>query len=418
MRDWWRAFDELHARQAPGMPSLWGLLGVRFEDKVETFEEGRYTHRGYELLPTDLNERIERLWGTAVPPRWPQALVTEPYPQASFVETLGPGIEFWHGVALTCWFICEGRSSRTDIPGMPEYYDRQIKELEELGCPIDHRVFGDLREAEKKLTDRPPDPRDTSRRDLGNGITPSITVTMGATKKDGFERLRDVLTRYRRVWTDQQLDRYLQSRWEQDLRGVGDVYHRHVADKGKPPTARQFAGPAKDVANRWFGGDLAPLANALGLPSRDSPSYDRMMPADRTAFVTRVRDLLGGARWKDLPAEMDRDERTRRHRLGQLADYAPLAVQVWEATGEPPRLKGTSWARFRVEAAFGEDTEAGWQTFISAVGRALQQDEPGATLAGQAEPERSPPADASGVDVGDMGRRGHGMRALLSRLRG
>ena len=401
MREWWRAFDELHARQAPGMPSLWGLLGDRFEDTGHSFEDGRYTSRGYELLPAHLNRRVDELWGTAVLPRWPQTLVTEPYTQASFAATLGPGIDFWQGVGLTCWFICEGPYSRTDVGGMPNYYDRQIKALEALGCPIDFDMFGELRAAEKMLTDRPRSAGDTTEHDLGNGLSFSVTISMGPNKKDGFERMRDVVTRYRRAWAEQHLETYLQGRWEQELRAVGDGYHRHVADKGKPPTLKQFAKLAEEAANHWFGGDLAQLSDALGLPGPDPQSHNRLLPADRAAFVARVRALLGGQRWDQSPADMERDERERRLRLSELAERAPEVVQIWEATGEPPPLKGASWARYRLETAFGPDTEAGWTKFLDAVTEALQDPDP-------------VPAPGAGSPAG---RREGGVRGLLSRFR-
>jgi len=426
MRDWWQAFDALHARQAPGMPSLWGLLGDRFEDTRQNFDDGRYTPRGYRLLPAEITTQIEALWGTAVLPRWPQALVTEPYPHAAFAETLGTGIEFWHEVAVTCWYICEGPYSRTDAAGMPTHYERQIKALEDLDCPIDFAMFADLLQAEKKLTDRPPPPSDTTELDVGSGLSMSITITMGHTKKDGFEHLRDVVTRYRRVWAGHHLERYLQGRWEQDLRTVGDSYHRHVADKGKPPTLKQFAKRAAPAVDHWFGGDLAQLSSALGLSAPDPPHYRRLLPADRQAFVARVRDLIGGQRWRweEMPADLDRDERERLMRRSELAEDAPRAVQIWEATGEPPPLKGMSWARYRLEAAFGPDIEAGWQKYLDAVEAALNEADvasPPSTppiaddrmLSMPPSPGPTPPADDAAT------RRPHrGVRGLLSRLRG
>lgn len=424
-REWWQAFDEFHARQAPGMPSLWGLLGDRFEDTGQNFDDGRYTRRGYQMLPPKLNARIEELWGTAVLPRWPEALVSEPYPHASFAETLGAGIAFWHEVALTCWFICEGPYSRTDIGGMPNHYDRQIKALEELGCPIDHTLFADLREAEKKLTERPASERDTTEHEVGGGLSVAITISMGPTKKNGFEHLRDVVTRYRRAWAEQHLERYLRGRWEQDLRVVGDSYHRHVADKGKPPTPKQFAKIAEQAANHWFGGDLAHVASALGLAAPDPQHRRRLLPVDRAAFVAQVRNFLGGQRWEESPEDMDREERERRLRLSELAEHAPAAVQVWEATGERPPLKGASWARYRLETAFGPDIEAGWEQFVDAVEQALG--EPSATpamtepahltaaVAGSAPPPES--ATPPGSDRDTLPARGRGVRGFLSRFR-
>lgn len=429
IRDWWQAFDALHACQAPGMPSLWGLLdGERFEDTAQNADDDPYNPRAYRLLPANINARVEALWGTAMLPRWPQALVTEPYPQASFAETLGPGIDFWHGVALTCWFVCEGPYSRTDISGMANYYERQIKELDNLGCPIDHAMFADLRKAEKKLTDRPQSRDDTIEQDIGDGLSISITVGTGFTKKDGFEHLRDVITHHRRGWAEQHLERYVQGRWEVDIRGVGDAYHRHVADKRKPPTPQQFAKLAEHAANRWFGGDLAQLSNALGLSAPDAPKYHRLLPADRSAFVARVRELLGGQRWEELPDDMDSGERGRHVCRAQLANYAPAAAQIWEATGEPPPLKGTSWARHRIEQALGPDIESGWQTFLRAVEAALSDPSDRLVKASASPPAPAAPAQQYGTlpmspmpglpgPSGESQPRQPGVRSLLSRLR-
>ncbi len=427
MREWWEAFDALHARQTPGTSSLWGLLGDRFEDAGSNLDDGRYTRHGYRMLPPDLNARIEQLWGTAVLPRWPDALVSEPYPHASFAETLGAGISFWHEIALTCWFICEGPSSRTDIGGMPNYYDREIKALEEVGCPIDPAMFADLREAEKRLTERTEPDGDTTEYDIGGGLSFSITISMGAAKMDGFEHLRDVVTRYRRAWAEQHLERYLRGRWERDLRSLGDTYHRHVADKGKPPTPKQFAKIAEQAANNWFGGDLAKAANSLGLHAPNPQHRRRLMPADRAAFVAEVRNLVGGQRWEDSPEEMDRDQRERRLRLSELAEHAPAAVQIWEATGEKPPLKGASWARHRLETAFGPDIDAGWEQFLDALDQALRgasttpvRSGPERPVAGSL-PSREPPQPLSaraGPDDATPPPRARGVRGFLSRLRG
>ena len=82
---------------------------------------------------------------------------------------------------------------------------------------------------------------------------------------------------------------------------------------------------------------------------------------------TTTRGARAGA------GEMDRAERERRLRLSELAEHAPAVLQVWEATGEPPPLKGASWACFRLETALGSDTEAGWQKYLKAVAAALRE---------------------------------------------
>ena len=326
--------------------------------------------------------------------------------------------------------MCEGPYSRTDIGGIPNYYDRPIKALQELGCPIDVAMFADLREAEKKLTERPPDRGDSTEHEVAPGISFTITMSMGPAKKDGFEHLRDVVTRYRRAWMAEHLEHYLQARWEQDLRAVGDAYHRHVADKAKAPTLRQFAKLANTAADNWFGGDLAGVANALSLPAPEPQTYARLLPADRAAFVVRVGTLLGGKPWGAAPQDMDRDQQTMRLRRWELAEHGPLAVQIWEATGEPPLLKSCGWARGRLETAFGDDTAAGWAQYIDAIQTALQASE-----SKEADPSPSPahrgerPVPAMTPDKRDDDQdlpprsdspdapRRRGLRGVLDRLR-
>ena len=374
---WWAAFDDLHARQAPGMQSLWGLLGDRWtprarpgggdddSDDGDAYAPGRYRDVG-EPLCTD----IERLWGTTVLARWPDRLVTEPYPHAAFAETLGPAVDFWHGIALTCWFICEGPYSRTDIPGAPSYYQSQLKELEDTGCAVDSALFADLREAERKLVDRPIKWKNETVHEIADGVSVTMRFDGGTQKKDGFEHLRDVVTRHRRAWAAQHLNGYLRSLWTNELRGVGNTYHRQTADKGKPPTAKQFAKMADKAAAHWFGGDLTKVCDALGLPADDPPRYERRLPASRDAFLAHLAGRMGAQDWYAQSNDLPEDERTRRLRRWELLQRAPEVVQIWEATEDLPPLKGNSWANYLLDEAYAPDREAGWAAFVADVAAA------------------------------------------------
>ena len=62
---------------------------------------------------------------------------------------------------------------------MPNYYEAEIKQLEEMGCPIDFELFAELREAEKKLTPRPEAGETVDETDLGGGLSVSISIRMG-----------------------------------------------------------------------------------------------------------------------------------------------------------------------------------------------------------------------------------------------
>ena len=94
MQRWWSAFDELHATQAPGMPSLWGLV----EDGVSWLDDGSGPYRSGlydELLPADLNGDIERLWDGTTIARWPERIVSEPWPHRAMADAFGPAVNTW-----------------------------------------------------------------------------------------------------------------------------------------------------------------------------------------------------------------------------------------------------------------------------------------------------------------------------------
>ncbi|MGD0456061.1 MAG: hypothetical protein ABSB69_20950, partial [Solirubrobacteraceae bacterium] len=217
-------------------------------------------------------------------------------------------------------------------PAMPTYFERQLRALEELDCPIDPALFSELAAAETRLSDRPPSRNDTWEHHMAGGLTASITARMGYSKKAGFEFLREVVTRHRQAWASRHLERYLKGRWEHELRRVGDAYHRHVANKGKSPTPMQFAALGEQAANHWFAGDLAQLASALALPAPEPQQYRRLMPADCGAFVAAVSSLLEVPH-RRLTWGNDEREKSR----ADMAHRAPEIVQIWEATDEKPQ---------------------------------------------------------------------------------
>src|SRR5262249_8830170 len=131
LRQFWHAFDEIHARQRSGMRPLWGLVedtGLVLQEEVtqsRPYQPGLYR----ELLSAALLSQIAQLWGTVMLPQWPHRIVSEPGPHRKMAETFGPALRFWHGCALTAWFLCEGPSSRTDLAGLATYYRRELAEL-------------------------------------------------------------------------------------------------------------------------------------------------------------------------------------------------------------------------------------------------------------------------------------------------
>lgn len=53
------------------------------------------------------------------------------------------------------------------------------------------------------------------------------------------DRLRNAITRHRRAWAAAHLDRWLEHRWQSDLRRAAEAYNRRLLANGKPPTVRQ-----------------------------------------------------------------------------------------------------------------------------------------------------------------------------------
>lgn len=373
LKRFWNEFDALHARQRSGMRSLWGLVQEHSFVHPRIESEGRdevFAPRLYdELLSPQLNADIRRLWGTAVLPRWPDRLVTESGPHARLSEAFGPALRFWEGAALTAWFLCEGPYSRTDIDGLPNYHQRQLDALDAIGCPIGGDLFRELREAEKRFG--------TPKH--GTGLVVRISVfdddDWGEDEPHvRFEQLRDIVTRHRRAWAEQHLEQYLRTRWELELRAAAEDYHRHVAQKGKAPTLKQFAKFAAPEANQWFGGDVTGVYGALGLKApQPATRAERLVPEDPDGFASRLYQQLRGEAYRLPPTwKEDPDERERHNSFSALASMCVEYLQLEEALGERPELKVFGRQKFAYRATvLAEDPEEAWRIYGDAVHEVL-----------------------------------------------
>jgi hypothetical protein len=386
LRRYWREFDDLHARQRSGMEPLWGLVEEwgRFSLSGHQDESSPYRERLYlRALSADLLEEVGELWGTAMLPREPGNIVTEPFPHARLAETFGPALRFWHGCALTAWFLCEGPYSRTDMAGLEDYHRRELAELEDLGTSIDQMMFAELIAGERRLG--PPETVYDETKATKIEVRPGVVITTGtgsSSRRIGFESLRDLITKHRRARAEAHLEDYLRCRAEGDVREAALVFHKKSAERGgKPPTPKQFAKTAAVATNRWFGGDVSLLYRAFGERSPVSPKRSRVIPKDVKAFVERVYALLGVVEGEPYPFGLEEREGQEHLRKSiendgrsQLANMALDYLRLEEALGRPPTLKeiGRSKLEYRAEkAGLGPRMEETWGRYEHAVRDAL-----------------------------------------------
>lgn len=380
MERYWEVFDSVHARQESGMEPLWGLVSEDRRVRLGPANEGPYRHSLYErLLPKKLSSEIEDMWGSKMVPRSPERLVTEPFPHTAMAESFGPALKFWHGCALTAWFLCEGPYSRTDLAGIESYHRRELDALNQLGTPVDGHLFSELIAAGSRLG--PEMPLRVDQMEIEPGLTLEMSFTAG-TRQEGFEILRDVITEHRRSWARAHLRHYLSRCVEREVRGAAEAFYKMTHDRsGKAPTARQFARVAAGPANRWFGGDVSALYRSFGEKSPVSPERVRLVPKNVHAFVRNVFTSLGGTEERLDRFGADPDEAgagaARAQKNHEALDLAALAleyVQLEESLGRAPSLKEIGSSKFerRSHGLLGRDTGAAYAAFMSIVSAAGQ----------------------------------------------
>ncbi len=373
---YWQAFDSLHTRQESGMEPLWGLVEDHLGFVLFRTEKDNSPHRKglyRRALPDDLLDEIDELWGSAMSPREPARIVTDPFPHVRLAEIFGPALRFWHGCALTAWFLCEGPYSRTDMAGLKDYHSRALAELEDLGAPVDRSMFAELIAAETRLGEPQPTRTETREVEVEPGLVIETSMSHGS-HREGFENLRDIITRHRRVWAEKHLQRYLSKRAENDVREAVKVFHVKSAERGgKPPTPKQFARTAAIPANRWFGGDVKALYRAFGERSPVSPVRVRIVPEDVESFVARVYAALGGVKVSSSPEAFDQASREKHnrkisdnHNKAELANKALEYLRLEETFGRPPTLKEFGKGGFEhraAEAGLGAKPELAWTRY-------------------------------------------------------
>lgn len=372
LKRWWVEFDAIHARQAVGSTSLWGLVEDGGWSCLDLDLNGPQPGLYRRLLSPQLVAQIDRLWSKTVLDKWADRLVSEPFPHALASKALGPGLAFWNGCALTAWFVCQGPSSRTDIPGLAHYYRRELAELDSLGFGVHPSLFQELKQVQ--LGPEEPLRSNTSSIDVGHGMSIQL-VTSSGSRRSGFEMLRDVITRHRRWWA-QRLDEYLRAQWESQLKSVARQFHLMTEEKGKPPTFKQFAKYAVGPARIWFGGDVSLLYTVIGQKCPCDIERRASLQPDGLAFAAALFQELGGRR-VDRKAIME-DDRTREvhakaweleRKVTRLASDGFRYSQMEDALGRPPTPKEFGFNFEWWGDALGATPEAAWEAYSRGISR-------------------------------------------------
>jgi hypothetical protein len=366
LRRFWGVFDEVHARHTVGDGTLWGLIG----DRTFPFERGGLAERDASvadrLLPADLLAAIDRLWQTCVLPQWPNRLVFEVFPRAAMAETFGAALAFWHQAALTAWFVSEGPYSRTTLSGLEKHRRKLLDQLIELGTPISTALFTELGDAER-LQGSPQ--RIWNSESLGDGIS---MATSAGSRLGGYDRFNAIITKYRRQWQAEHLDGYLRKLWETELTAAQQEVHRHAADRGAAPSAKQFAAMVAPAADHWFAGDCSLLASVIAVKSPVTPSRARRIDGSGQEFAERLYRRL-------VTRSQRRPDKHFEAGAAYFAKQGVALVQSWEASDEIPRYEkaGAKVMGYLREDVFGAvSPEDGWNEYLEILEVTSQRERP------------------------------------------
>lgn len=251
---------------------------------------------------------------------------------------------------------------------MSSYHAKVLARLEEMGTPVDPKLFSDLIKAQAKLG--PPTPIESaqSSHDVGYGMSVTFSTQMGM-RRSGFTQLRDIITKYRRAWSEHHLPQYLHALWESEIQEAERAYNLLVNQKGKPPTAKQFAPKALAPTNHWFGGNLSNFFAAIREKSPVAPVYERRLPADGIHFALEVFRNLGGK--TEQRRSFSDTDRAADPPKENLARQSLKYMQLAESLGRAPSLKEFGLREFGYHsAALDEDIDKAWTLFVAAIEQA------------------------------------------------
>lgn len=374
LRRYWDRFDQLHAQHKHGMNQLTGLIPSRFLLLDAAPADAR---TGSDAFPKDFVDPVTSLWGTMVVSRWPDVIVSEPFPAARMAEAFGPALELWDRVSAACWKASEW-SEENALSELPQRLADHVRQLSDLGCSFDTAIFDELREVERHLgTPQPKTSGSENTNSIGYGVSVTISLIVGSWRP-GFERLRDVVTKHRREWAENNLTKYLDQRWTSDLRAAVTEFYRHQADRGKTPTVKQFIGrPVVSRAlNAWLGGEIDALYALTGIAGSQPQQKRLLLPVDRKAFARAVIRRLGRPelRYDQYGAPIDRTDYDKASEVDDLGQHSLGFVQLLEIHGREPTSSEFGDAQIlRASAVLGITPEQLWTRYVSAVQRALAE---------------------------------------------
>lgn len=423
LKQFWTEVDAIHARQKPGMKELCVILGADLPRARSAPGRGSV---GDHRLSAELAQELTRLWATTLNPRFPEHLVTEPYPLNAAAQAFGPAFYFWDYAGTNAWHATEGGRAYKELGSEFEHAVREYTgPLAALGCPVGNSFFADLHRAEQRLG-----PIEEVSQTISNESERGLSITMTATvgeRRAGYEMLRNVITHHRRAWAEEYMPAYLEARWKADLQAAGEAYHRHNADRGRPPTAKQFAAMAAAAATNWFAGDLTAVYNVLGLRSPlPATTYRRSVPEDPRAFTKRLREALRSGSVADASTK---DDVRFTNSIQFIAQHGLAWLAEMEALGKPPELAQFSRRDYFKQNfdVLAPDRDDAWRIYCDAIQRVLDEPPdmqsapaPPRVSMSRPEPRPSEPADARAVepDGSANAARTDKRRGLLKRLLG
>ena len=332
LRRYWQLCADLHGRSQSGGADL-GVLGGEAAAWYNTdalYDVDAYVPPEVTLLPNDLRDEIDRLWGTAMLGECPEWIVSEPSPLHLLTQTMGPALEFWERFANAAWQYG---------PLTAEHGKHQLPALERMGTPIDASLFAQLARA-------------SSQRERAG-----------------------LVVEHRRQWAGRYLDRYLEQRWRWALEEAAREYHREMADRGKSPTLKMMARAFETPTTRWCGGDVGMLYSLIGERAPTVQQRRQIMPQDRFGLVRETYKALLGI---SLPSGLPRIETTsgrsldaqRRNQFALLAINSPRYLQLEEAYGRRPALRECRNLLYKGEHVWGVGAGEALQLFADAIASA------------------------------------------------